>query len=323
MKRVLVSGASGFVGANLVRRLLRDGHEAHLLLRPGHQAWRLEEVVDDVQVHEADLENVDGVRRVVDAAKPDWVFHLAAYGAYPSQNGLQRMVATNLLGCAALVDACAEAGVECFVHTGSSSEYGFKDHAAAEDEVLAPNSHYAITKAAATHYCQWAARERDLNAVTVRLYSIYGPFEEPGRFIPTLILYGLRGMLPPLASPKIARDFVYVDDAVDALLRVAAARPIPRGAIYNICTGAQRTLADVVDIARKLMNISAEPVWSTMPDRSWDTDRWVGSPARMERDVGWRARTTFEEGLKQTVRWFEGHPEWVRFYAARSGDVEA
>jgi nucleoside-diphosphate-sugar epimerase len=318
MKRVLVSGASGFVGANLVRRLLRDGHEAHLLLRPGHQAWRLEEVVDDVQVHEADLENVDGVRRIVETAKPDWVFHLAAYGAYPSQTGLPRMVATNLIGCAALVDACAETGVESFVHTGSSSEYGFKDHAAAENEVLEPNSHYAITKAAATHYSQWAARARDLNAVTVRLYSIYGPFEEPGRLIPTLIVHGLRGMLPPLASPRIARDFVYVDDAVDAMLQVAAMPSMPRGAIYNICTGAQSTLADVVAIARKAMGISAEPLWSTMPDRNWDTDRWVGSPARMEREVGWRARTTLEEGLKQTVRWFEAHPKWLQFYGARN-----
>jgi nucleoside-diphosphate-sugar epimerase len=317
MKRILVTGASGFVGANLVRRLLRDGHDTHLLLRPSHQSWRLEEIIGDVQVHEADLEHVDGVRRVVDAAKPDWVFHLAAYGAYPSQTGLPRMVTTNLIGCVALVDACAEMGVECFVHTGSSSEYGFKDHAAAEDEVLEPNSHYAITKAAATHYCQWAARVRNINAVTVRLYSIYGPFEEPGRFIPTLILCGLRGALPPLASPNIARDFVYVDDAVDALLRVAAMPSMPRGAIYNICTGVQSTLGDVVAVARRVMGISAEPVWSTMPDRSWDTDRWVGSPARMEREVGWRSRTALEEGLRQTVRWFEAHPEWLRFYAAK------
>jgi len=323
MKRILVTGASGFVGANLVRRLLKDGHDAHLLLRPSYQCWRLEEISADVHVHEADVEDVDGVRRVVTAAKPDWVFHLAAYGAYPSQTGLPRMVSTNLMGCAALVDACAETGVESFVHSGSSSEYGFKDHAAAEDEVLEPNSHYAITKAAATHYCQRTARERDLNAVTVRFYSIYGPFEEPGGLIPTLILHGLRGMLPSLASPRIARDFVYVDDAVDAMLRVAAARSISRGAVYNVCTGMESTLANVVAVARKVMDISAEPLWSSMPNRSWDTDRWVGSPVLMEREVGWRARTTLEEGLKQTVRWFEEHPELVRFYAARVGDVDA
>jgi nucleoside-diphosphate-sugar epimerase len=314
VKRVIITGASGFVGANLVRRLLHDGHETHLLLRPSHQSWRLEEIAGDVRVHQADLEDGESVRRAVMAARPDWVFHLAAYGAYPGQTGLSRMVSTNLMGCAALLDACAETGVETFLHTGSSSEYGFKNHAAVEDEVLEPNSHYAITKAAATHYCQWAARTRNLNVVTTRLYSIYGPFEEPGRLIPTLILHGRRGMLPPLASPRIARDFVFVDDAVMAMLQVAAAPSIPRGAIYNICGGVQSTLADVVEVARKLMGISADPVWSTMPDRSWDTDRWVGSPQRIEREIGWRAQTTLEEGLKQTVRWFKEHPESLRFY---------
>lgn len=318
MKRVLVTGASGFVGANLVRRLLKDGHETHVLLRSPHQSWRIEEIAEDLSVHEADLEDVDGVRRVVMAAKPDWVFHLAAYGAYPHQTGPQRMLSTNVVGCAGLVDACAEIGTESFVHTGSSSEYGFKDHAAAEDEEVEPNSHYALTKVSATRHCQSAAIERNFNAVTLRLYSIYGPFEEPSRLIPTLILHGLRGTLPPLASPRIARDFVHVEDAVQAMLQVAAKPSIPRGAIYNICTGVQSTLADVVAVARKLMGISAQPVWSTMPDRKWDTDQWVGSPVRTEREIGWRAQINFEEGLRRTIRWFEEYPEWLRYYAARN-----
>jgi nucleoside-diphosphate-sugar epimerase len=133
MKRVLVTGASGFVGANLVRRLLHDGHETHLLLRPSHQSWRLKDFVGEMRVHAADLEDRESVCRVVTSSRPDWVFHLAAYGAYPSQTGLPRMLSTNLIGCAALVDACAETGVETFLHTGSSYEYGYKDHAATED----------------------------------------------------------------------------------------------------------------------------------------------------------------------------------------------
>ena len=318
MKRVLITGGTGFVGANLARRVLREGHETHLLVRASHQSWRLDEIAAGVRLHQADLEDREAVRRVVGEARPDWVFHLAAYGAYPAQTNFERMVATNLAGTARLLDACQAAGVEAFVQTGSSSEYGYKDHPTGEDELLQPNSCYAVTKAAATHYCQLAARTTGLNAVTLRLYSVYGPYEEPVRLIPTLIVHGLRGQWPPLVSPATARDFVYVDDAVDALLRVAAAPPLPRGTVLNVCSGSQTTVESAVAIARKLMRIPADPVWSSMRPRSWDTGVWVGSPAAAEREIGWRARIGLETGMRQTFDWFRHHPEWLRFYSERT-----
>lgn len=315
MKQVLITGGSGFVGANLTRRLLRDGHNIHLILRPGYRPWRLNEIANEFQTHTADLEDREAVTRCVRKVRPDWVFHLAAYGAYSSQTGIERMIATNLLGTIGLLDACVEVGVEAFVHTGSSSEYGYKDHAASEDEVIHPNSHYAITKAAATHYCRFTATQRAVNAVTVRLYSIYGPYEEPGRLIPALVVHGLRGALPPLVSPHVARDFVYIDDAVEAIIRVAASGK--SGAIYNVCTGVQSPLAAVVDMARELMNIPVEPTWASMPQRPWDTDQWSGSPELMAREVGWRAQRDFRRGLEETINWMSRHPHWRAFYDER------
>jgi dolichol-phosphate mannosyltransferase len=327
-KRILITGASGFIGANLTRRCLRDGHEVHLLLRPGYQSWRLDDISGSVHRHDADLTDKDAVRAAVRLIRPDWVFHLAAYGAYSSQTGMEKMVSTNLLGCVSLLDACTETGIEFFLNAGSSSEYGLKDHAPNEEEALEPNSHYAITKAAATHYCGLVARKLDINAVTVRLYSAFGPWEEPNRLIPTLIVSGFQGKLPPLVSPEICRDFVYVDDAVDAMVAIAsvavASAPIfsakvPRGSVYNVCSGRQTNLREVVDVARRVMGITAEPVWSTMPDRSWDTDVWVGSGEKLALDVGWRAATAFDAGLEKTVAWFTAHPDRLRFYEQRLG----
>lgn len=294
--------------------MLRDGHEVHLLLRPGYRAWRLGEILSSVYVAEADLCDAEAVRRAVRRIRPDRVFHLAAYGAYSTQQGLERMTATNFLGCAALLDACAETGVEAFVNAGSSSEYGCKDHAPREDEVLEPNSHYAITKAAATHYCRHTALSRDVNAVTARLYSVYGPREEPTRLIPTLIVKGLRGELPPLVSPGVARDFIYVDDAVDAIAAIAEAAP-PRGSVYNICGGRQTTIREIVSVARRLLDVREEPVWASMPDRAWDTAVWVGTGEKLERELGWRAETPLEAGLEKTIDWLRADPERLRFYS--------
>lgn len=313
-KRVLITGASGFIGANLARRAVRDGHEVHLLLRAAHRKWRLGSLNDSTATHTVDLKDRRAVQRAVAAIRPHWVFHLAAYGAYPTQTALERMVATNVWGCIHLLDACRDAGAEAFVNAGSSSEYGHKDHATREDEVLEPNSHYAITKAAATHYCQFTARATDVNAITVRFYSVYGPLEEPTRLIPTLIVHGRHGQLPPLVSPHTSRDFVYVDDAVDAMMTLAAAPSVPRGAIYNVCTGVQTTMREVVDVARVVLQVPAEPAWRTMPERVWDTSVWVGAPDTLERDIGWRAPTAFADGFRRTLQWLQGEPEHLQMY---------
>jgi UDP-glucose 4-epimerase len=319
-KRVLITGASGFVGANLTRSVVEEGHDVSLLLRPGYQGWRLEEIADAVNLHQADLDDKEAVRSVVRSVRPDWVFHLAAYGAYSSQQDMDRMVRTNVLGCASLLDACAEIGVEAFINAGSSSEYGIKDHAPDEQEVLQPNSHYAITKAAATHSCAHASRTGALNAATVRLYSVFGPYEDPSRLIPSLIVHGLEGQLPPLVSPQVARDFIYVDDAVDAMLTIASS-VFPAGAVYNVCSGVQTTIGEVVRIVKELMDVAAEPVWASMPDRAWDTDVWVGTGARLEHELGWRMKTSFADGLQKTIDWFRVHPKWVRFFVSRIGKI--
>jgi dolichol-phosphate mannosyltransferase len=311
---VLITGAGGFVGANLVRRALRDGHTVHVLLRPGARPWRLARIDEPLHVHAASLDDRDAVARAVRDARPQWVFHLAAYGAYASQTDVQRMTATNLLGCVNLLDACASTGVEALVQSGSSSEYGYKDHPAREDERIDPHSAYAITKAAATHYGRFIARERDVNVVTVRLYSAYGPYEEPTRLLPTLVVHGLKGRLPPLVSPATGRDFVYVDEVVEGLLRVAAAPAIPRGTIYNLASGVQTTIADVVALVRRLLDVREEPAWDSMERRPWDTDVWVGSGTALEHALGWRPRVTVEAGLSGLIRWFRERPDRIVFY---------
>ena len=308
-RQVLVTGASGFVGANLARRLLDEGHGVHLLLRANHNPWRLEDIRKDVAVYEADLTDREALQKAMNRARPEWVFHLAAHGAYPNQTDLDQMIATNIQGTANLLRAAERVGVEAFVNSGSSSEYGYKDHAPSEDELTEPNSHYAVTKVAATNLCRLAGQREGSHVVTLRLYSVYGPYEEPSRLVPTLIVQGLEGKLPPLVNPDVARDYVHVDDACEAFLLAASTPEQQPGVVYNVGSGVQTTLRQIVDATRRLLGIEAAPKWGSMPDRSWDTSVWISDPSRIMRDLGWSPKLDLEDGLLKTIGWFKLHPQ--------------
>ena len=116
-------------------------------MREGTPLWRIEALLDAVHLHEVVLDEQQVLERLVRGIQPQWVFHLAAHGSYPTQTSLHQMLQTNISGTVNLVQACLETGFEAFINTGSSSEYGHKDYAPSEQEWLDPNSHYAITKA--------------------------------------------------------------------------------------------------------------------------------------------------------------------------------
>jgi nucleoside-diphosphate-sugar epimerase len=319
MRRVIVTGATGFVGANLARRLVNDGHDVHILVRPGYVTWRIEGLGSAITPHVVDLIDGQVVAELVSQISPSWVFHLAAYGAYPCQTSMTRMVQTNILGTTNLVEACTQAGVEALVSAGSSSEYGAKDHPPAESDSTDPNSAYAVTKLSATLACRELARSSGMRIATLRLYSVFGPFEEPTRLFPTLVVRGLGGELPPLANPRTAHDFVFVDDVVDAFVLAASRAHTEAGAIFNVGTGTQSSLADVMDLACRVLSIPARPAWETYADRMWDTPVWIAESSKARRVLGWQPRYTLEAGFRVLVQWFTENPEYLRRYADQLG----
>ncbi len=296
------------MGANLARRLLHEGHEVHVLMRPGFQAWRLAEIQDQIQIHLLCLHDAEAVEKTLRHIRPEWIFHLAAHGAYSWQTDLPQMIQTNLVGTVNLLQACLRTGFEAFVNTGSSSEYGIKDHPPSETDFVEPNSHYAVTKAAATLFCRHTAQKEKVPVTTLRLYSVYGPYEDPNRLVPQILKQGLRGRLPPLVEPDTVRDFVFVDDVAEAYWLAASRRGAEPGAVYNVGTGIQTSMREVVAVARRVLDIREEPAWGTMSGRQWDTCVcWQADPRAIARDLDWRPRHSFEDGLRQTQRWFQEH----------------
>jgi nucleoside-diphosphate-sugar epimerase len=300
---ILVTGAAGFVGAAAVHDLLGRGSRVHAVVRPGSQPWRLAQVAGRVPLHAADLTEADAVHRVVAAVRPSVVLHLAAHGAYESQAEWGRILTTNVLGTLHLLEAAASCGVELVVNAGSSSEYGFKSEPMREADRLDPNSVYAIAKAAQTHLCGlFARRAPSMAVVTLRLFSVYGPWEEPSRLIPTVIRRARAGLPLEMVAPDVARDFVFVGDVLRALLDFDRLRHAT-GDVINLGSGVMTTLGEVVEAVQDLYGHRSPVVWGGMRARHWDTTRWVADRSRAARILDWRPTVAFREGLARTAEW--------------------
>jgi len=144
----LVTGASGFIGANLCRRLVSRGETVHGVIRPGTRTWHLADIQAGLHLHAIDISDGAAVDRMIDEVRPDVVYHLATHGAYPHQGDCPRILLVNVFGFWNLVHACNRVSYKLFVNTGSSSEYGRKSFAMRETDLLDPDSFYAVAKSA-------------------------------------------------------------------------------------------------------------------------------------------------------------------------------
>lgn len=303
--KILVTGATGFVGSCLTRRLIGDGHDVHLLVRRDSNRWRIADLASFFTACEVDLRDAAAVETAVAAIAPRVIFHLATYGGFAFQKEEAAIIDSNFIGTVNLLNACAKAGFDSFVNTGSSSEYGVKGKPMTEQDPPEPVGAYGVSKAAATLYCRSLAVERDLPVTTVRLFSPYGPWDDPRRLIPSVIVSLLRGGAPQLASPDSVRDFVFVDDIVDIYLKLAAHPLI--GEIINAGSGRQHCIGEVVATIAELIGSGPAPCWGVTESRRPEPKVWVADVARAREKLNWVPETSLQEGLTKTVAWFETH----------------
>ena len=266
-----------------------------------------------VEVERLDLCQAADVRAFIERVQPLAIYNCAAYGAYSVQADPLRIFDVNLLAVRHLLEAVRNVpGFRAFVQAGSSSEYGFNCSAPREDAVTEPDSDYAVSKVAATQLVRMYAQKFGVPGFVLRLYSVYGPYEDFSRLIPNLLGHAREGRFPPLVNPNISRDFVYVADAVRAFEAVLEHAPqLKPGEVFNVGSGQGTTLGELVQLVRELFGIHAEPVWGSMPDRSWDHPAWFADPAKAALALGWRSTVSLREGLTASARWIEDNPALV------------
>lgn len=304
MGSYVITGATGFVGSYLAHRLVEEGQDVHALVRRGSRVSHLCEMGPQLYLHEVDLLDSIKLTDELQAINADWIWHLATYGGLPSQRDTLKIGQTNYMGTVNLLAAACKVGFKGFINTGSSSEYGIKMHPMREDDLLVPLSPYGASKAAAALHVQAIGQLEQLPAYTLRLFSPYGPFEQETRLIPTVILGYLRGEAPRLSSPSSVRDFLFVED-VYRLYRQIEASSLQPGAILNVGSGVQHTVADVVDTVKDLVGSDLTPIWGSMKSRHNEPTCWVADMGKTKHILDWRPTFDLRAGLSSTLDWFK------------------
>jgi nucleoside-diphosphate-sugar epimerase len=303
-KRVyLLTGASGFIGSCLLRKLVAKNEKVHVLLRKEAKLWRIRDLLKKIEIHFDDLADANKLSNLTGKIRPDIIYHLATYGAYSTQNNGDLCIDTNIRGTWNLLKATAKIDYELFVNTGSSSEYGFKQAPMKENDFLEPASYYAVTKSSQTLLCSYFARENKKPIVTLRPFSVYGPYEEKNRFIPVLMKSIYLQQKMSLVSPDITRDWIYIDDMVDAYLLTDKLKKCG-GEVFNIGTAIQSSIREVVTIATKVIGKTTHFEWGKMTNRKWDTSYWVADRSKAKKLLKWSPKISLRQGLLLTWDWF-------------------
>jgi dolichol-phosphate mannosyltransferase len=304
---ILVLGGSGFVGANLVRMILQHRPDVYGTTTR-MPAWRLEDLAA-ARVITTDVLMDSNVDRLLEQVKPLTILDCTAYGAYSFEVDRHLIYHTNFIFTSRLLERLAARRIACYVHAGSSSEYGNNSAGPREDAMLEPNSDYAVSKAAASNLIYFFGKKKRVPCVNLRLYSVYGPLEDSARLIPNLIRCGVRGEYPQFVNPAISHDFIYIDDACEAFIDAALnLREEHYGQSINIGTGQKTTIADVATLAGELFSIPTAPAFG-MPERSWDVTDWYATIDVAEKCLGWTPRTSLRDGLLKTIEWYKSLPD--------------
>lgn len=301
---ILITGATGFIGSNLTRYLVKKGIRVNIIIKKSSNIKRLKDIFENLNVYYADIRDKKKIQTIIKKIKPKTIFHLATHGAYSSQSNMDRIKSTILDGTINLLNECSKYKFNVFINTGSSSEYGFKDKKMKENDLLVPNSYYSLFKSSATMFCQYMSLKNNLPITTIRPFHVYGPYEEPSRLIPTLFKKLTGNKKVKLVSPDISRDLIYIDDVVNFYILIAKKNKL-RGEIFNLGYGKKTTIKNIYDYLRKITNYKNFNKWSTMKNRSWDQKVWFSDMTYVKRKLKWSPKIDYKKGLYKTLIWYK------------------
>jgi UDP-glucose 4-epimerase len=309
--RYLVTGGAGFIGSHIVRALLEQGASVRVLdnfstgKRENLEELRPQFNGDQFQVVEGDLRDASGVEEAVSGIEV--IFHEAAFVSVPQSMGEpQTCFDVNITGTSLLFDAARRAGVRRAVVASSAAVYGESGALPLIEETpLQPRSPYALSKRVGEMYAELFTGSFGLEVVALRYFNVYGPRQRPDSMYAAAVPIFARRLLDNrpvtvFGDGGQTRDLINVHDVVRANL-IASEHPNAAGKVFNVCTGLETRLLDLLDVMYELFPGAPEPEFDAA--RAGDIYRSVGSPRKAADVMGFRAEVSLVEGLKETIDW--------------------
>ncbi len=312
--KLLVTGGAGFIGSEFVRQAVYKEIETVVVdkLTYAGDLERLKSVEDKIKFYRADITNREFVEHIFKTEKPDVVVHWAAESHVDrSILDASPFIDANVKGTQVLLDVAKESDIKLFINIATDEVYGElgEDGQFFENTPLVPNSPYSASKAAADMLGRAYSRTYGLPVITVRPSNNYGWWQYPEKLIPVVILKALNNEpIPVYGTGENVREWLFVSDCAEAVFEVIEKGKA--GEIYNVGSGEERKNIDVVKAVLTVLGKSEELI-TFVKDRPGHDFRYSLNTEKIEKEIGWKAKVKFEEGLEKTVAWYLDNIQWV------------
>ena len=303
---ILVTGAAGFIGSNLARRLLGEDHKVAVLIKKDTDVQRIKDLLPNLTVIYSDIADYDHLKKSLKEINPLGVFHCAASNI---RSGVaapeEELVKVNILGTVNLLKALADVDYKFFINCGSYLEYGTKEAPFKESDVCEPIEIYALTKLAATLYCQAVARSAGKPILTFRIFSPYGPEMEKGRLVYEVIRRALKSEEISLTRPETSRDFIFVEDIVDLYIKAIDKADVLKGEVFNLGGGRAISFKELAETVLRLTGSKSAVKWGGAKDVAYDSGCQEANMEKTSETFSWRPTQGVDTGIGETIKWFE------------------
>ena len=304
---VVVTGATGFIGSHLLRTLLDLDYNVVAIVRENSKScYRLPKNVNNLEIIFGDLANIDDLIYKFQHIKADVFYHLAWSGvgnAVRNDTGQLRDIdiTVNMMNLAKAID-CVR-----WIGTGSQAEYGVLNRPIREEDIYFPTTLYGTTKLSACMLSQLLGKQLGMSPIWARIFSIYGPSDNRGWMLTELICSLLQGKVPKLTEGDQLWDYLYVDDAVDALIALAS-NTVPQG-IYNIGSGKSQPIRSIVELVRDKIDTSLKLTFGDVPYRNDQIMHLEADISKIMQYTGWSPKVSMQEGIDSTISYIKNNME--------------